>query len=228
MVMTPQNSATGKSREEIAKAYSSPPMWYDIRGFFILTFSYNSTITAQIKHFGRNFGQKHIEIAIGSGTLLGIILYWRKWKKLPKVEISGIDYAEAMLAGAIHRFSGNPNIELRLADAADLPYPDCQFDTMNIANAIHCLPNINGSLREMYRILKPGGTLATNVLLYPRGPQPFKWIAQRINQWGMRKGILYTPYEQADVRQRFLDMGFELVKEQVSGNCYNLLARKPV
>src|SRR5207253_7871264 len=39
----------GKSREEIAAAYSSPPLWYDIRGFFILTFAYNSTLPRQLR-----------------------------------------------------------------------------------------------------------------------------------------------------------------------------------
>lgn len=216
-----------KTRDEIAAAYDSPPWWYDVRGFFILTFSYNSTLTAQIRHFGRNFGTKHIEIACGSGTLLDILLRWRAWKKLPSVNIVGVDYAESMLAGAIHRFAGNPLIELRLADAAHLPYPDESFDSTNIANAIHCLPDVAGALHDIYRVLKPGATFATNVLLYPRGPQPFKGIAERINRWGIRKGILYTPYEREDIRQRILDAGFEMISENVSGNCYNVLARKP-
>ena len=34
---------SGKSAEEIAEAYKSEPWWYDVRGFFILTFAYNST-----------------------------------------------------------------------------------------------------------------------------------------------------------------------------------------
>ena len=106
--MEPSDQSTRKSREEIAAAYSSPPWWYDVRGFFILTFSYNSTISAQIRHFGRNFGPRHIEIACGSGTLLDIILHWRRWKNLPAVEIVGVDYAESMLAGAIHRGLNSP------------------------------------------------------------------------------------------------------------------------
>lgn len=216
-----------KTRDEIAAAYTSPPWWYDVRGFFILTLSYNSTISAQIRHFGRNFGPKHIEIAIGSGSLLYILLRWRQWKKLPAVQIVGVDYAESMLAGAIHRFSGNPNIELCLADAADIPYPDASFDSTNIANAIHCLPDVDGALRDIFRVLKPGATLATNVLLYPRGAHPFKGIAERINRWGMRKGILYTPYKREDIAQRIQGAGFEILTEDVSGNCYNVLARKP-
>jgi ubiquinone/menaquinone biosynthesis C-methylase UbiE len=225
--MNQDSMPSGKTRDEIAAAYDSPPWWYDVRGFFILTFSYNSTLTAQIRHFGKNFGPRHIEIACGSGTLLDILLRWRKWKKLPEVQIVGVDYAESMLAGAIHRFAGNPLIELRLADAAHLPYPDASFDSTNIANAIHCLPDVDGALRDIYRVLKPGATFATNVLLYPRGPQPFKWIAERINRWGIKKGILYTPYTREDIRQRILDAGFEMISEDVAGNCYNVLARKP-
>lgn len=220
--------AVAKTRDEIAAAYASPPWWYDVRGFFILTFSYHSTITEQIRHFGRNFGPRHIEIAIGSGTLLDILLKWRKWKSLPEVDIVGVDYAESMLAGAIHRFAKNPRIELRLADAADLPYPNDSFDSTNIANAIHCLPDVDAALKDIYRVLKPGATFATNVLLYPRGKGLLKNIAERINRWGMNKGILYTPYQQEDIAQRIRAAGFEIMTEHVSGNCYNLLARKPV
>lgn len=220
--------AVSKNRDEIAAAYASPPWWYDVRGFFILTFSYRSTITEQIRHFGRNFGPKHIEIAIGSGTLLDILLKWRKWKGLPDVDIVGVDYAESMLAGAIHRFAKNPRIELCLADAADLPYPDASFDSTNIANALHCLPDVDAALKDIFRVLKPGATFATNVLLYPRGTGFFKGIAERINRWGMRKGILYTPYKREDIAERIQAAGFEMVAENVSGNCYNVLARKPV
>jgi ubiquinone/menaquinone biosynthesis C-methylase UbiE len=216
-----------KSCDDIAEAYSSPPWWYDIRGFFILTFAYNSTLGRQIRFFGPNFGARHLEVACGTGTLLDLILRWRKWKKLPVVQVVGIDYAESMLAGAIRRFARNPTIELHHADAADLPFEDASFDSANIANAVHCLPDVAGALRDIHRVLKPGGTLATNVLLYPRGPWPFRQIAERINRWGMKKGILYTPYERDDIRQRIVDAGFAVESEAVSGNCYEILVRKP-
>lgn len=225
--MNDQKTTAGKSRDEIALAYKSEPWWYDVRGFFILTFAYNSTLGAQLRFFGINYGARHMEVACGTGTLLELILRWRKWKKLPETHIVGVDYAESMLAGAMHRFRGNQNIELQHADAADLPYPDASFDTANIANSIHCFPDVDGALRDILRVLKPGGTLAANVLLYPRGPWPLKGIAERINRWGIRKGILYTPYHQKDIHRRFLGAGFEVVSDTVSGNCYNIMARKP-
>jgi len=93
-------------------------------------------------------------------------------------------------------------VELMQADVASLDLPDASFDTANVANAIHCFPDVDAGLRELHRVLKPGGTLATNVLLYPQGMQPFRWIAEKIDAWGMKKGILYTPYRRDDIRAR--------------------------
>ncbi|MFN8065243.1 MAG: methyltransferase domain-containing protein [Vicinamibacterales bacterium] len=216
-----------KTRDEIAAAYASPPLWYDVRGFFILTFAYNSTLPRQLRFFGANMGPRHLELACGSGTLLGLTLLYRRLKRLPMPEISAADYAESMLAGAIRRFRGNSRVDVRLADAAALPYPDASFHTVNVANAVHCFPDIDGALREIRRVLKPGGTLAVNVLLYPRTPWPLNRIAQRLDEWGIRKGILFTPYEQEDVLRRVAAAGLDVRSTTISGNCLELLASRP-
>lgn len=225
--MSSDQGHSKKTRDEIAQAYSSEPWWYDVRGFFILTFAYNSTIWAQLRFFGKNYGERHLEVACGTGTLLELILKWRRWKGLPNVRITGIDYAESMLAGAMHRFSDNPDLDFHHADAAALPFDADTFDTANIANSIHCFPDVDGALRDILRVLKPGGHLAANVLLYPRGVEPFKWIAGRINAWGIKKGILYSPYHAEDIRQRMLRAGFHVLSEDISGNCFNILVEKP-
>lgn len=223
----PRSSST--DLEKIAQAYDSEPWWYDVRGFFILTFAYRSTLGAQLKLFGESIGHQHLECAIGSGTLLDLVLKWRRWKKLTDNDrIVGFDYAAPMLAGALRRFGDNPAIELHLADVGALEFPDATFDTANIANAIHCFPDVDAGLREVNRVLKPGGTLAVNVLLFPRGPALLRWIAQRINDWGMKKGILHTPYFAEDIRDRFVRAGFQSVRERVSGNTLNAVLRKPL
>lgn len=225
--MATEPVAVRKTKEEIALAYKSEPWWYDLRGFFILTFAYNSTLGAQLRFFAPNIALQHLEVACGTGTLLQWFLRWRRWKKLPPARITGVDYAESMLAGARYRFAGDSGIELRHADVASMPFGDDSFDSANIANAVHCFPDVDGALKDVLRVLRPGGRLAANVLLYPRGAWPFKEIADRINRWGIRKGILVTPYEEADIRARILAAGFRIEFERVGGNCYDVLAVKP-
>lgn len=218
------NASKKKTSEEVAEAYDSPPWWYDIRGFFILTFAYNSTLGTQLRLFGPNFGPRHLEVACGTGTLLEMALKWRKRRGLPEVEVIGIDYAESMLAGARKRFAGNRQVKIRHADAAALPFPDNSFDTVNIANSVHCFPDVEAALREVRRVLKPGGTVAMNVLLYPRTFPPLRWIAGRINDWGIRKGILHTPYTAGEVRTLLQSAALERGREWTRGNCLNLTA----
>lgn len=216
-----------KTRDEVASAYSSEPWWYDIRGFLILTLAYNSTVFEQLRLFGPNIGPRHLEVACGTGTLLELILRWRAWKSLPSSEIVGVDYAEKMLAGARHRFRGRSDLSFVHCDVAEMPFDAGSFDTASIANAVHCFPDVDAGLRGVLRVLKPGGTMAVNVLLYPRRGWPLGPIARRINDWGIRKGILVTPYEQSDIRSRLISAGFTIERESVSGNCYNVLARRP-
>lgn len=212
--------------KSIDEAYSSQPWWYDFRGFLILKFSYRTSLLAQIRMFSQNIGGSHLEIAIGSGTLFDLILKWRSFKKMPQANITGFDYAERMLAGAKKRFASFQNIQLIKADAAKLPLEDESFDSANIANAIHCLPDILGSLREVHRVLKPAGRLAGNCLLYPRGKGVLDQLAVAINNWGMKVGILNRPYLESEIRTLLIQSGFEIQTEYIHGNCYNFIAKK--
>lgn len=219
-------TSSGMNRDEIAAAYRSEPWWYDVRGFFILTFAYNSTLGEQLRFFGKNIGANHLEVACGTGTLLELVLRWRRWKRLPSSEITGVDYAASMLAGAKRRFHGEPGLTFLHGDAAALPFADASFDTANIANSVHCFPDVAGALAGVRRVLKPGGTLAANVLLYPRTKGGLGRIATAINDWGMTKGILYRPYTADEVTQLLGAAGFEIVEQHVRGNCLNVLARR--
>jgi ubiquinone/menaquinone biosynthesis C-methylase UbiE len=218
--------AAGKTRDEIAEAYKSEPWWYDVRGFFILCFAYNSTIGTQLRFFGQNMGKEHLEVACGTGTLLKMVLKWRRRRHLPEASVTGIDYAASMLAGAERRFADDPSVKIQHADAAKLPYADNSFDTANIANSIHCFPAVDDAIRDIRRVLKPGGILAANVLLYPRGKSLLGAFSNKINAWGMRKGILYRPFLLEDIRSRFQDAKFEIVSDFTSGNTWNVVLKK--
>jgi len=218
-----------EKRAALDRAYDSPSWWYDVRGFFILTFSYNSSLWRQIRFFEKNVSDRHLEVAIGSGTLLSMILAWHRLRGGRVGQLTGVDYAAPMLAGARRRFKDNPRVRLEERDVAHLNDPDNTYRSANIANAIHCFPDVDAGLREIFRVLRPGGELRFNALLYPtRGPRFLRAIAARINRWGMKKGILHRPYLAADILGRARAAGFTVDTAERAGHSLEVVARKPV
>lgn len=212
---------------KIARAYDAPSWWYDLRGFFILTFAYRSSLLTQLRLFADNVGAQHLEVACGSGTLLGLVLAWRRHRGATASRIVAFDYAPSMLDGARARFAGHPDVEVIRADVARLPYCSDSFDTANVANAVHCFPDVDAALSEIHRVLRPGGTVALNALLRPRGGRLGRAIAERINAWGMKKGILVAPLEETDLAARLRKAGFVVEANRVTGNTADIVARKP-
>ena len=55
---------------------------------------------------------------------------------------------------------GLTNIDFRAADAEQLPFPDCLFDRVTCRFGIMFIPDVQKALREMRRVLKPGGRVS--------------------------------------------------------------------
>jgi SAM-dependent methyltransferase len=68
----------------------------------------------------------------------------------------GVDHDAAMLAAARGRF---PDIDVRAADAADLPLSDGQVHGYRADKVYHVLPDPHAALAEARRVLAPGGRI---------------------------------------------------------------------
>jgi arsenite methyltransferase len=75
----------------------------------------------------------------------------------PGGRVQGIDPAESAIAIAARRCSGLSNIHFELGDAGQLPFEDETFDAVMSSQVFEYLENVSGGLREMYRVLRPGG-----------------------------------------------------------------------
>lgn len=72
--------------------------------------------------------------------------------------LNGIDISPAMLREASERLGGEDiDITLTGADLTSLPFADSAFDVVLAAHVVEHLADPRAALREMFRILKPGG-----------------------------------------------------------------------
>jgi len=88
-------------------------------------------------------------------------------------EVTGLDFTAAMLAVA-RQAEANAALPAQInwleADALSLPFADCSFDGVTIGFGLRNLPDIDQGLREMRRVLKPGGRLVCLELSHPTWP----------------------------------------------------------
>lgn len=207
--------------------YDLPPWLYDVRGYFILRLAYQEKLLNIIKFFSKNMGKIHLEVAVGSGTFLKMMLAYKTLKKnkLPDY-IEAFDLSIEMLQGAKSKFKNKKNIAFTLANVEKIPYPSDHFDTINVANSLHCFSDIHKAMQELYRVLKPEGTLAGNVLLFPQGNGMKSNLSNRINRWGIKKQILATPYHVEDFKKIIGEAGFKILEEKIQSAMYSFIAKK--
>lgn len=104
---------------------------------------------------GITAGQRILDVACGTGIVARTAA-----DRVGPAGIVGVDLNEAMLTVA-RRVRGD--IDWRQGDVAALPSPDGAFDAVVCQMALMFFPDRNRALREMTRVLTPGGTLAVLV-----------------------------------------------------------------
>ena len=89
----------------------------------------------------------------------------------PGIHVIGIDFVKEMLAVGRQKTAGRglfDRIHLLQADAMTLPFPDGSFDATGIAFGIRNIPDRLRALREMRRVIVPGGQIFVLEMNFPR------------------------------------------------------------
>src|SRR5690606_24879179 len=71
--------------------------------------------------------------------------------------VIAVDDSAAMLTAARERLERHANVEVRNGDLASLPIDDLQLDAAILFLVLHYAPDPVGVLREVVRVLRPGG-----------------------------------------------------------------------
>lgn len=94
-----------------------------------------------------------LELACGTGTLSGLL----RQHLSDDVSLVATDISPDMLEIAKQQLGTVAGLELQIADAMDLPFPDADFGTVMCQFGIMMFPDKRRGLSEMLRVLSPGG-----------------------------------------------------------------------
>jgi demethylmenaquinone methyltransferase / 2-methoxy-6-polyprenyl-1,4-benzoquinol methylase len=104
-------------------------------------------------------GDRVLDAACGTGDLAIAD------KKAGADRVTGLDFSEKMLARARLK----AQLDWVQGDMLALPFADATFDAATVGFGVRNVADLGLSLRELRRVLKPGGRLAILEITQPRG-----------------------------------------------------------
>src|SRR5213592_1973118 len=136
-------------KRQVERAYELYAPVYD----FIFDWIFAPGRVAAVKHLDLQRGDSVLEVGIGTG--LNLPLY------PPACRLTGIDLSSEMLDKAVERVQNlaMPNVTLKVMDATSMDFADNEFDKVVATYTISAVPDPVAVLREMRRVVKPGGIL---------------------------------------------------------------------
>jgi len=142
-----------------------------------------------------------LDLCCGTGDMTLALL---KRRPTGGERVIALDFSRGMLARGIEKFQAagySESIEPIEADAMHLPLPDASVDLVVSAFGFRNLANYDDALRELHRVLKPGGMLGILEANQPRGllgamyglyfSRILPWIGRRVS--GDRGAYSYLP-----------------------------------
>lgn len=133
-----------------------------------------------------------------------------------KGRVYGIDYAEGSIAvsRALNKETIKAGyVEIEKASVSGLPFADNTFDLVTAIETQYYWPDLQHDMREIWRVLKPTGTLVVIAETYKGGAlDKFKWPVM----WLLRSSHLSV----SDQRELFSKAGYvdiEIIEEPKKG-----------
>jgi len=111
--------------------------------------------------------QRVLDVASGTAAVALELV-----RAAPARTVVGIDQSPEMLAAGRERVAHeglSERIALREGRAEDLPFADAEFDALTFTYLLRYVDDVPATIRELARVVRPGGTVAMLEFGLPRG-----------------------------------------------------------
>jgi demethylmenaquinone methyltransferase/2-methoxy-6-polyprenyl-1,4-benzoquinol methylase len=142
----------------------------------------NAVMTAGLHHRWRERAADRAELTPGDSALdvccgTGDLALELVSRVTPDGRVVGCDFSEPMLDLAREKAAARSagGVRFEWADALQLPYDGERFDAVSVGFGVRNLADLDRGLREMARVLKPGGRLVILEITQPTRP-PLSWF----------------------------------------------------
>jgi demethylmenaquinone methyltransferase/2-methoxy-6-polyprenyl-1,4-benzoquinol methylase len=140
----------------------------------------NGVMTAGMHHRWRARAADLAEVPVGGAALdvatgTGDLAFELARRVGPDGLVVGSDFSERMLELARAKAAGlDPyalgEVRFEAGNALELPYPDARFDAATVGFGARNFASLAGGLREMVRVVKPGGRVVVLEITSPTRP----------------------------------------------------------
>ena len=148
------------SRKQHALAlFAVLPRHYDAAGA-VLSFGQDPRWRhALVSAVGAEYNQRVLDVATGTGMVARALV------RASGCQVVGVDQSRQMLARAREVTAAKPSLAARItfseAYAERLPFADGEFDHVTFTYLLRYVDDPGATVRELARVLKPGGRLAS-------------------------------------------------------------------
>src|SRR5262245_38138284 len=122
---------------------------------------------------GIRSGMRVIDVGCGPGSLTAELV-----ARLGADSVAACDPSEPFVAAARQRY---PGVDVRLASAEALPYPDDSVDAALAQLVVHFMTDAVAGIREMARVTRAGGVVAACVWDHGTGRGPLSSFWDAVN-----------------------------------------------
>ncbi|MDR2256928.1 MAG: demethylmenaquinone methyltransferase [Arthrobacter sp.] len=154
-----------KQPEEVQRMFDGVARRYDLTNDVLAlgqTYHWRRVVVAAVDAVP---GQRVLDLAAGTGTS-------SEPYADAGVDVVACDFSEGMLEVGRRR---RPDINFVQGDAMNLPFEDNSFDAATISFGLRNVQDPDKALREMYRVVKPGGRIVVAEFSDPTFA-PFRYV----------------------------------------------------